>query len=296
MSFYSYKTRLQNIKKEPISKKLAFWFVSNCKAFSRRQEYVKEMQKYIEIDIYGSCSNFNNSKPDPCAAISSPTNKTECFKNLFKSYKFYLSFENAICDRYITEKYFKLYYSEYIFDVDVIPVVRGAKLEQYLDRAPSNYSFIFADSFSSPKSLANYLAYLDNNQTAYEEYFSWKRELFKKFEDKEATKKSLLLKPNYSFFFCDLCEKLHNEEYLNNRSNPIVKISEYYNPVKDCARDEEGQSEEKFLKSIGKTCYWADYHQHDVLPNIINDLITYIYKNLKRFLFFLKFILLNIFI
>ena len=262
MSFCSYKTRLQETKKEPFNKKLAFWFVSNCKAFSRRQEYVKEMQKYIEIDIYGRCSNFTNSKPDPCLTISSPTSKTECFKDLFKSYKFYLSFENTKCDHYITEKYYKLYFREYIFDVDVIPVVRGAKLEQYLDRAPSNYSFIFADAFSSPKSLANYLTYLDHNKTAYEEYFSWKRELFKKFEDKEATKKSFLLKPNYSFSFCELCEKLHNEEYLNNRSNPIVKISDYYNPVKDCARDEEGQSEEQLLKKMEKNCFWADYYQH----------------------------------
>ena len=259
--FLSYKTRLQETKKEPISKKLAFWFVSNCNAFSHRQEYVEEMQKYIEIDIYGKCSNFKNSKPDPCASISSPTNKTECFKNLFKSYKFYLSFENSKCDYYITEKYFKLYYSEYIFDVDVIPVVRGAKLNQYLDRAPSNYSFIFADAFSSPKALANYLTYLDHNKTAYEEYFSWKRELIKKLEDKETIKKSVPLKP-YDFLpFCELCEKLHNEEYLNSKSNPIVKISEYYNPSKDSARDEEAQSEEQLLNHMERACFWADYHQ-----------------------------------
>ncbi len=36
-------------------KKLVFWVVSNCHTHSRREDYVKIMQKYIDVDVYGAC-------------------------------------------------------------------------------------------------------------------------------------------------------------------------------------------------------------------------------------------------
>jgi len=33
--------------------KMAIWFVSHCNASSGRDEYVRELQKYIPVDIYG---------------------------------------------------------------------------------------------------------------------------------------------------------------------------------------------------------------------------------------------------
>jgi hypothetical protein len=46
-----------NIKKKT---KLSAWLVSNCKTHSEREEYAKELQKYINIDVYGACG-INNS-------------------------------------------------------------------------------------------------------------------------------------------------------------------------------------------------------------------------------------------
>ncbi|VDP08809.1 unnamed protein product [Schistosoma mattheei] len=48
----------------------------------------------------------------------------------------------------------------------------GASYEEYKRVAPP-HSFIHVDQFESPEKLANYLKYLDRNDTAYNEYFSW---------------------------------------------------------------------------------------------------------------------------
>ena len=37
--------------------KMAYWLVSDCKTDNRREDYVKELQKYINIDIFGRCGN-----------------------------------------------------------------------------------------------------------------------------------------------------------------------------------------------------------------------------------------------
>ncbi|VDO82308.1 unnamed protein product [Schistosoma mattheei] len=86
---------------------------------------------------------------------------------LKEQYKFYLSFENSLCQDYITEKFF-----ENALMNDVIPVVMGASIEEYKSVAPPN-SFIHVDQFSSPRQLAEYLHYLDKNHTAFNEYFIW---------------------------------------------------------------------------------------------------------------------------
>ena len=73
--------------------KLVAWFVSNCNAKNGRGNYVEELAKYINVDIYGSCGK-----------MSCPRSDQNCFKMLSKNYKFYLSFENSNCKDYITEK------------------------------------------------------------------------------------------------------------------------------------------------------------------------------------------------
>ena len=92
--------------------------MSHCETFSRRELYVNELTKYINIDIYGSCGNYFNQKgarvlKDPCKNYID--NKDECIHKLFNSYKFYLSFENSLCNEYITEKFWKIYNSKNIF-------------------------------------------------------------------------------------------------------------------------------------------------------------------------------------
>lgn len=247
-----YHNALMNSKKSTGSKKLVFWIVSNCKTPSKRERLVSELEKYIEIDIYGGCSHFNNSKPDPCRKSSDPN---KCWTDLFSQYKFYLSFENSNCDSYISEKYFKIYYPDTIFSNDLIPVVRGAKKEDYLKRAPSNHSFVFAGDFPTAKSLADYLVYLDRNETAYLEYLAWKNVLIEKIRQKDTKE---WFKPVYLWPACELCEKLHDETFMNGQ-NPVINISEMFNPFRDCEPDPDYT--EKEFYDHNKKCYEANKHR-----------------------------------
>ena len=79
-----------------VKKKRPFiiWYVSHCETYSRREEYVKELLKYIDVDIYGDCVNyFPKSKRDPCNGIKD----IPCTTRLMNQYKFYLAFENCLC-------------------------------------------------------------------------------------------------------------------------------------------------------------------------------------------------------
>jgi glycoprotein 3-alpha-L-fucosyltransferase len=66
--------------------------VSNCNAVNDRLQFIKELQKYIPISIYGNCGELK------C--------KNNC-REIIKQYKFYFAFENSNCRDYITEKFWK---------------------------------------------------------------------------------------------------------------------------------------------------------------------------------------------
>ncbi|XP_042865869.1 alpha-(1,3)-fucosyltransferase C-like [Penaeus japonicus] len=159
--------------------KLAAWFVSNCNTESKREKLVTSLQKWITIDVYGKCGSFR------CA----PTNWRECHALLNTTYKFYLSFENSLCRDYVTEKFYTP------LQLDVVPVVYG--YANYAHFAPP-HAFIDARAFSTAKELAEYLLYLDKNDTAYNEYFLWKPYY------RQLTQHDLKAQA-----FCDLCERLH---------------------------------------------------------------------------------------
>ena len=56
----------------------------------QREDYVMELQKHIDVDIYGACGQ-----------LSCPTRRGQhqgnCLKEVEKTHKFYLSFENSHC-------------------------------------------------------------------------------------------------------------------------------------------------------------------------------------------------------
>ena len=90
------------------SKKVA-WVVSNCNTNSNRDGYVDELKKYIDVDIYGQCGSLL------CGLTSG-----SCFPYIYATYKFYLAFENSICQDYVTEKLFRT-----LSHGGIIPVVMG---------------------------------------------------------------------------------------------------------------------------------------------------------------------------
>ena len=162
-------------------KNRVLWFVSHCQAKSLRDEYVKELKKYIPVDVYGRCGDLK------CRTETNP----HCFDTL-KSYKFYLAFENMICEDYITEKLWRT------LNKAILPVVLGGGT--YADILPPN-SYLDVKNFTSPKRLAEYLTFLAGNDDAYNRYFSWR-------------KRYKIIMPNVS---CELCR------YLNRGATPTKR-------------------------------------------------------------------------
>uniref|UniRef100_A0A914Y731 Fucosyltransferase n=1 Tax=Panagrolaimus superbus TaxID=310955 RepID=A0A914Y731_9BILA len=74
---------------------LALQFVSNCKTHSKREKYLAALNKFTNITIYGKC----NKQIFPYDAS---------MKNEFEKHYFYLAFENAVCDGYVSEKFWRL--------------------------------------------------------------------------------------------------------------------------------------------------------------------------------------------
>ncbi|KAI0217044.1 Alpha-(1,3)-fucosyltransferase C [Lamellibrachia satsuma] len=135
---------------------LAAWFVSNCDVQSKREGYVDELMKYIDVHKYGCGGNYSCQK----------SQNQRCDQMLNTTYKFYLSFENSLCEDYVTEKAYR------ILELDVVPVVLGHS--KYSDMLPP-HSFIDVHDYKSPKELAEYLKMLNENDTLYNEYFLWRK-------------------------------------------------------------------------------------------------------------------------
>ncbi|XP_068213478.1 alpha-(1,3)-fucosyltransferase C-like [Palaemon carinicauda] len=194
-------------------KNLSAWFVSNCNSHSGRERLVKTLKKWIPIDVYGNCG------PYKCARGGGRNN---CYEMLERNYKFYMSFENSLCKDYVTEKVFN------VLRYNVVPVVYG--LANYSAQLPPK-SYINAFDFPTAKSLASYLIYLDGNDTAYNEYFSWKA--YHKFPSTW----DMLAKP-----WCDLCARLHED-----KSQKVYDIHKWFIKGSKC-KDQRMPEISRFIK------------------------------------------------
>ena len=162
----------------------ALWIVSHCKTQSRRQEYVKRLGKVYPVDIFGDCGSKCPKVPDLCG------------KDIVQ-YKFYLSFENSICDDYITEKLFKLFR---LGPAKPVAVVRGGG--DYRSALPHG-SFVNAADFPSPEALGKHLLRLEADDDAYMAILR---------------KSAPYRTPEYNNdLSCGLCE------YLNTRDPSVVR-------------------------------------------------------------------------
>ncbi len=56
----------------------------------------------------------------------------------------------------------------------MVPIVLGAYKEDYISTLPPQ-SYINVDDFRSMRELADYVKYLDGNDTAYAAYFAWRQ-------------------------------------------------------------------------------------------------------------------------
>lgn len=121
-SFYYSQARMEWALNEKFDKnrdyqegktKLAAALISNCGAKSPRSEYINNLKKYIDVDVLGECGE---KCPNDYRKWGS---KFNCKTLIARKYLFFLSFENSLCQDYITEKFFQT------ISYDIIPVVMG---------------------------------------------------------------------------------------------------------------------------------------------------------------------------
>nr|XP_039258878.1 4-galactosyl-N-acetylglucosaminide 3-alpha-L-fucosyltransferase FUT6-like [Styela clava] len=185
--------------------KTAVAIVSNCAitpGAKTRIRLLQELEKMgFNLEGYGGCFGNKNF----------PNHGDKNYHDAVQKYKFYFAFENSYhCKDYITEKFFNNALMS-----NAVPVVWGPKRKDYEAIAPPG-SFIHVDDFSSLKELANYIKYLDRNDTAYLEYLRW-----------------LTLKPSdmprYGLEggWCHICRALHG-----------INVDDIYHPKYDPANPE----------------------------------------------------------
>ena len=160
------------------------WFESNCNTPSLRKHYVIQLQRYINVDIYGLCGTFK------CGWSITLSNDI-CHVQVGHFYKFYLSFENSLCMDYITEKLYHIYR----YQLPIIPVVRGAPNLKFF--VPEG-TYIDTRAFKSPKALANYLIEVGNDKEKYIGYLK-RKSSFTAYLHEEFFQRSM----------CEICEEIN---------------------------------------------------------------------------------------
>ncbi|XP_065558166.1 alpha-(1,3)-fucosyltransferase 7-like isoform X2 [Artemia franciscana] len=189
-------------------KKLVAIYASDCIGKNDRWNYIQDLKQFIQVDIIGRCG------PKNCT-IGSKMFGADC--PLLRQYKFYLAFENANCDGYITEKF---WFNP--FDKNIIPVVMGPTKLQYELFAPAN-SFIHVDDFESPKELANYLLKINDNSSLYNSFFEWKAKF------KQLNEHGYFGIPN--FHYCRICEALN---YNSKEQRVYDDLEKFWDYRTDC--------------------------------------------------------------
>ncbi|KAM7299942.1 alpha-(1,3)-fucosyltransferase C-like [Ixodes scapularis] len=147
------------------------WIVSNCQGYNHREQYVDELKRTIQVDVYGRCGTLQCKRLD-------------CYEEVSIHYSFYLAFENSICKDYSTEKLFlPLMHG-------MVPVVMGGM--DYARVAPPGSYIDFAD-FKSPSDLGKYLWRVHNTPAEYRRFLDWNRDY-------------AIERPSFG---CTVCEGIH---------------------------------------------------------------------------------------
>ena len=131
-----------------------------------------------------------------------------------QKYKFYLAFENSVCNEYITEKFWNtLNSSSYN-----IPIALGASLKDYERFSPPN-SYLHTRNFTSVKALAQFMLKLDSDNAAFNRYHQWRQTHYLQ---PLGSKESLQ---------CFMCRAANEKK---DGKPKYKKLSQYWSRKRDC--------------------------------------------------------------
>lgn len=145
----------QNINYSANKTRYVAWFVSHCETQGHREDYVEELKKYIDIDVYGACGNFTCGKKFAYEECDMPV--------LSSTYKFYLSFESSLCEDYISEKLWRFIFRP----ITTIPIVFG--LGKYKEIMPSE-TYLDVKDYGTPKDLADAIRKIGDDPEVFNHY------------------------------------------------------------------------------------------------------------------------------
>lgn len=187
---------------------------TGCDPPSDRDVYVEELMKYIKIDSYGKCLH---NKDLPTKYVDPMTMDEKGFHDILAQYKFTLSMENAICEDYITEKLWRP------LVLGSVPIYHGSPSVN--DWMPNSKSIILIDDFKSPKELAEYINWLDDNDEEYLKYLQYKtdgvtNENLSNFMKGRPWGHTYSEQTFVSGFECLICDRIHDNLKLESSGLP----------------------------------------------------------------------------
>lgn len=160
---YYVETKVKNSLLKEISPIL--FIQSNCDTLTDRDIYVTQLMMFQPIDSYGNCLN-NRTLP---VELKNQYKNHLKDKNIFKfiaRYKFVISIENAACDDYVTEKFWRAIH------LGVVPIYFGSP--SIRDWMPNANSAILLQDYPTPKLLSQHIDELMQDDDLYEQYLEHK--------------------------------------------------------------------------------------------------------------------------
>ncbi|CAH1645486.1 unnamed protein product [Spodoptera littoralis] len=191
--------------------KTAAVLMSNC-AMKARNDFLKKLRKYIDVDVYGGCSDKKELR------TSCPGHfKSDC--DPIAEYFFYLVLENTSCYQYLTEKGFYHAYSK-----GAIPVIFGPSREDVESLLPPN-SYIFADADTDIENLAKDIKAVASNVDLLLSMHTWRNHF------------EVINEHGYfgtkSYHLCRVCEALnYNSEEEKVYDSELLDM--FFDPSKSC--------------------------------------------------------------
>jgi len=135
-------------------------FISNW-IDEKNQKYLKELMVHTKIDSYGNL--FNN--------MQQPVSSKKSISDIYRNYKFVISFENTIDSDYVTDIFFEPLLA------GSVPIYLGAPNIE--DFSPGNNCFVDVRQYPDPKLLAQFINSCCCEKHLYSKFFEWKNQPFK---------------------------------------------------------------------------------------------------------------------
>ncbi|XP_046339393.2 uncharacterized protein LOC124120578 isoform X1 [Haliotis rufescens] len=197
----------------------------DCHTASDRSHYMRLLNQFIKIDSYSDCEH---NKDFPSNNLTFKTLKgmgpmmSDGFFKLIAQYKFAFAFENAVCDDYITEKFWRP------LRLGVVPIAFGSS--KIKDMAPTDHAIIDIRDYQSVREVADLITSLDSNDVEYMKFLDFKQTGVTNPVLKEELRKrdwgnGKPIRSYFHGFQCFLCNKLHDMKIQVQTGQPVTRWS-----------------------------------------------------------------------